>query len=68
LLCLKRNVTLKGIVNGPRDELERMLKFYEEKQIRPVVDRVFKFDEANEALQYLFGGGHFGKVVIKVKE
>jgi NADPH:quinone reductase-like Zn-dependent oxidoreductase len=68
LLCLKRNVTLKGIVNGPRDELERMLKFYEEKQIRPVVDRVFGFGEANDALEYLFGGGHFGKVVVKVKE
>jgi NADPH:quinone reductase-like Zn-dependent oxidoreductase len=67
LLCLKRNVTLKGIINGPRDELETMLKFYEEKQIRPVVDRVFAFEEANEALQYLFGGGHFGKVIIKVK-
>ncbi|KAF2025782.1 NAD(P)-binding protein [Setomelanomma holmii] len=68
LLCLKRNVTLKGIVNGPRDDLERMIEFYEQKQIRPVVDRVFKFGEAKEALQYLFGGGHFGKVVIKVKE
>jgi NADPH:quinone reductase-like Zn-dependent oxidoreductase len=68
LLCLKRNVTLKGIVNGPRDELETMLKFYEQKQIRPVVDKVFKFEEANEALQYLFGGGHFGKVVVKVKQ
>jgi NADPH:quinone reductase-like Zn-dependent oxidoreductase len=68
LLCLKRNVTLKGIVNGPRDELERMLEFYKEKQIRPVVDRVFKFEEADAALQYLFSGGHFGKVVIKVKE
>jgi NADPH:quinone reductase-like Zn-dependent oxidoreductase len=68
LLCLKRNVTLKGIVNGPRDELERMLEFYKEKQIRPVVDRVFKFEEAKDALEYLFGGGHFGKVVIKVKE
>jgi NADPH:quinone reductase-like Zn-dependent oxidoreductase len=68
LLCLKRNVTLKGIVNGPRDELERMLEFYKEKQIKPVVDRVFKFEEAKDALEYLFGGGHFGKVVIKVKE
>ncbi|KAF2130543.1 NAD(P)-binding protein [Dothidotthia symphoricarpi CBS 119687] len=67
LLCLKRNVTLKGILNGPRDELERMLRFYEQKQIRPVVDRTFTFDEANEALHYLFSGGHFGKVVIKVK-
>jgi NADPH:quinone reductase-like Zn-dependent oxidoreductase len=68
LLCLKRNVTLKGILNGPRDELERMLEFYDEKKIRPVVDRVFKFGEANEALQYLYSGGHFGKVVIQVKE
>jgi len=68
LLCLKRNVTLKGIMNGPRDEFERMLKFYDEKKIRPVVDREFKFEEAKEALQYLFSGGHFGKVVIKVKE
>jgi NADPH:quinone reductase-like Zn-dependent oxidoreductase len=68
LLCLKRNVTLKGIVNGPRDELERMLGFYEEKGIKPVVDKVFGFGEASEALEYLFGGGHFGKVVIKVKE
>jgi NADPH:quinone reductase-like Zn-dependent oxidoreductase len=68
LLCLKRNVTLKGILNGPRDELERMLKFYEEKGIRPVVDRVFGFEKAKEALEYLFSGGHFGKVVIRVKE
>ncbi|KAF1931351.1 NAD(P)-binding protein [Didymella exigua CBS 183.55] len=68
LLCLKRNVTLKGIINGPRDEFARMLKFYEDKQIHPVVDKVFKFDEADKALQYLFTGGHFGKVVVMVKE
>ncbi|KAF1935928.1 alcohol dehydrogenase [Clathrospora elynae] len=67
LLCLKRNVTLKGILNGPRDELERMLKFYEENEIRPVVDKVWKFEEANQALKYLFSGGHFGKVVVRVK-
>jgi NADPH:quinone reductase-like Zn-dependent oxidoreductase len=68
LLCLKRNVTLKGIINGPRDEFERMLEFYAEKQIHPIVDRVWKFEEADKALQYLFSGGHFGKVVVKVKQ
>jgi NADPH:quinone reductase-like Zn-dependent oxidoreductase len=65
-LALKRNVTLKGLLNGPRERLEEMIAFYEEKKIRPVVDRVFGFSEAREALQYLFEGGHFGKVVIKV--
>lgn len=68
LLCLKRNVTLKGILNGPRDKLEEMLRFYDEKKIKPVVDRVFGFEEGKEALKYLYSGGHFGKVVIKIAE
>jgi NADPH:quinone reductase-like Zn-dependent oxidoreductase len=37
-----------------------------EKQIRPVVDRVFGFDEAAEAFDYLETGSHFGKVVIRL--
>lgn len=66
VLALKRNVTLKGILNGPRERFEEMLAFFEKKEVRPVVDRVFGFGEAREALQYLFAGGHFGKVVIRV--
>jgi NADPH:quinone reductase-like Zn-dependent oxidoreductase len=68
LLALKRNVTLKGIVNGPRDRLEEMLRFYEKHKIKPVVDKVFKFEEGRDAIKYLFSGEHFGKVVVKVKE
>jgi NADPH:quinone reductase-like Zn-dependent oxidoreductase len=66
VLALKRNVTLKGLLNGPRERLEEMLRFYDEKKIHPVVDKVFGFEGAKEALIYLFKGGHFGKVVIKV--
>ena len=66
VLALKRNVTLKGLLNGPRERLEEMCAFYEEKRIKPVVDKVFDFQESKEALNYLFSGGHFGKVVIKV--
>ncbi len=67
LLALRRNVTLKGILNGPRDRFEEMNAFYEQHQIRPPVDRVFGFEEAKEALHYMFGGKHFGKVVIGVQ-
>ncbi|KAH7377973.1 hypothetical protein BKA64DRAFT_632121 [Cadophora sp. MPI-SDFR-AT-0126] len=66
VLALKRNVTLKGLLNGPRERFEEMLTFYEEHKIKPVVDKVFNFAEAKEALVYLFSGGHFGKVVVKV--
>jgi NADPH:quinone reductase-like Zn-dependent oxidoreductase len=66
VLALKRNVTLKGILNGPKDRFEEMLSLYESKQIHPVVDKVFEFERAKEALEYLFDGGHLGKVVVKV--
>ncbi|KAL1628955.1 hypothetical protein SLS54_001646 [Diplodia seriata] len=67
VLALRRNVTLKGILNGPRERFDEMCDFYRKHEIRPVIDREFAFGEANEALQYLFSGGHFGKVVVKVK-
>lgn len=66
VLALRRNVTLKGIINGPRDRFEEMCNFYTEKKIHPVIDKVFAFEGAKDALKYLFSGGHFGKVVVKV--
>ncbi|WAO96680.1 PKS-ER domain-containing protein [Fusarium falciforme] len=67
VLALSRTVTLKGIINGPKDRFEEMLRFYEQHEIHPVIDRVFRFEEGRDAFAYLEGGSHFGKVVIKVK-
>ncbi|KAK5074200.1 hypothetical protein LTR64_006655 [Lithohypha guttulata] len=68
VLALRRNVTLKGILNGPRDRFQEMIDvaFQEDKGVKPVVDQVFEFEQAREALKYLESGSHFGKVVIKV--
>ncbi|KAK2611633.1 hypothetical protein N8I77_004964 [Diaporthe amygdali] len=66
VLALTRTVTLKGIINGPKDRFEELCDFYAQHRIRPVVDRVFGFGQAKEALQYLYSGSHFGKVVIRV--
>jgi len=66
VLALRRNVTLKGMLNGPRDRFEEMLRTYEDSQIRPVVDKEFAFDDAAEAFRYVHSGGHFGKVVVHV--
>lgn len=64
--ALSKNFTLVGILNGPKDRVEELLSFCEKHQIRPVVDKTFDFDSAKEALDYLWSGSHFGKVVIKV--
>lgn len=66
VLALRKNVTLKGLMNGGKDRFEEMVKFYEKKEIRPVVCKVFGLEEAKEAMGYVQGGKHFGKVVIKV--
>lgn len=67
VLTLRRNVTLKGILNGPKDRFEEVVQFYEKHQIRPVINREFSFAESKEALKFLYSGAHFGKVVINVK-
>ncbi|GAM41627.1 alcohol dehydrogenase [Talaromyces pinophilus] len=67
LSLIRKNATLKGINVGPKDRTEEMIKaVYEPFEVHPIVDRVFGFDEAREALNYLYGGSHLGKVIIQV--
>lgn len=68
VLALKKNASLQGILNGPKDKFEEVCRFFEKHQIHPVIDRVFPFEKADKALQYLFSGQHFGKVIVKVKQ
>ena len=35
-------------------------------KLRPVIDKVFSFEEAREAYKYLESQKHVGKVVVKV--
>jgi NADPH:quinone reductase-like Zn-dependent oxidoreductase len=63
---LMKNIRLQGIFVGSRRMLEAMLRAIDGNQLRPVIDRVFEFDQAIEALKYLESGAHSGKVVISV--
>jgi NADPH:quinone reductase-like Zn-dependent oxidoreductase len=56
---------VQGIYVGSRAMLERLVQEVVSKRIAPVVDKVFPFDKAVEAYQYLASGQHFGKVVIR---
>jgi len=35
-------------------------------RVKPVIDRVFGFDEVRAAYQHMASGVHFGKIVIRV--
>lgn len=66
--AIRKQFPLKGLLNGPQERFEEMLTFCEGHEIRPVVDRGLGFEEAREALEYLWTARRFGKVVIQVSE
>ncbi len=63
---LMKNVRMQGIFVGSREMFEAMNAAIEQRQMRPVVDRVFDFDQARQAMHYMEEGAHFGKICIRV--
>jgi NADPH:quinone reductase-like Zn-dependent oxidoreductase len=63
---LHKQLRVQGIYVGSRAMFEAMNKAIENARLRPVVDRVFEFDEAREAFVYMRTASHFGKIVIRV--
>lgn len=62
-----KNVTISGSNVGNPQEFAEMVAFVAECGIRPIVDRVFPFAQAEQALAYLAGAHAFGKVVIDLE-
>lgn len=63
---LMQNVRVQGILVGSREGFEAMNRAFEVHEIRPIIDRVFPFEEAREAVAYMAAGRHFGKICIEI--
>jgi NADPH:quinone reductase-like Zn-dependent oxidoreductase len=61
-----KGLHVHGIYVGSRRMFESLTRALVASELHPVVDRVFPFDEARAAYEYLASGEHFGKVVIRV--
>jgi NADPH:quinone reductase-like Zn-dependent oxidoreductase len=64
-LVVTRHVRLQGITVGSGDDFRSMTRAIGQHSMRPVVDRVFAFEELHQALQYLESGQHFGKICVR---
>jgi NADPH:quinone reductase-like Zn-dependent oxidoreductase len=64
---VEKNVRLNGILVGSRAMFEAMNQAVAEHRLKPVIDRIFGFDEVPAALRHLETGAHFGKVCVHVK-
>jgi NADPH:quinone reductase-like Zn-dependent oxidoreductase len=59
-------VIVRGLLVGSREMFEAMNRAITLHRIKPVVDKVFPFDQAKDAYRYLQSQAHLGKVVIRV--
>ena len=60
------NATTSGVYIGSREDFEAMNAFISEHGIRPLIDRVFEFEEAPAAYEYMESGDFMGKIVIRL--
>jgi NADPH:quinone reductase-like Zn-dependent oxidoreductase len=58
---------MTSIYVGSRADFEAMNEFIVRHKLKPVIDRVFAFEESAAAFEYLESGSHFGKVAISLK-
>jgi len=67
-LAKKREVTYSFLFVRPDgDQLAKIGELLQAERIRPVIDKVFPFEQAKEALEYLAQGRAKGKVVVKMR-
>lgn len=67
-LAKKREVTYSFLFARPDgDQLAEIGELLKTERIRPVIDKVFPFAQAKEALEYLAQGRAKGKVVVQIK-
>jgi NADPH:quinone reductase-like Zn-dependent oxidoreductase len=66
LPLLTKAMRLQGISVGPRDAFEDLNRAVAAHTLHPVIDRVFPFDEARDAMHYLESGAHFGKIIVRL--
>ena len=65
-LILHKNIKIQGTYVGSVAMFEAMNRAIAHHRLKPVVDRVFTFEQAVDALQLLKSGRHFGKIVVTV--
>lgn len=63
---LNKAAFVRGVLVGPRTQFEAMNQLLSATELRPVIDKVFPFEDARAAYEYLATQQHVGKVVITV--
>jgi NADPH:quinone reductase-like Zn-dependent oxidoreductase len=65
-LAMTKAFSLRGVFVGPATSFKSMNRLISARQLRPIVAKVFPYEETIAAYDYMTSHQHVGKVVIKV--
>jgi NADPH:quinone reductase-like Zn-dependent oxidoreductase len=65
---LMKNASVRGIVIGSVEQFNAMNDFIETHKIKPIVDKVFEFEDLKNAYEYQWSQKHIGKIVVKIPQ
>ncbi|OJT02677.1 Zinc-type alcohol dehydrogenase-like protein [Trametes pubescens] len=68
LQVLTKGAILRGIIAGSREQFEELNRLITAVKLKPVIDKVFAFEDLRKAYEHLKSQQHVGKVVIKVSK
>jgi NADPH:quinone reductase-like Zn-dependent oxidoreductase len=66
LSLLHQHATIRGLEVGSKQDFAEMNRAIAAANIHPIIDKVFPFEQAQQAFEYLDKGLHFGKVAIAI--
>jgi NADPH:quinone reductase-like Zn-dependent oxidoreductase len=66
MALMNANLTASGIYVGSRADFAALNAFIDAHHVKPVIDRVFEFQDAAAAFAAMDAGESFGKIVIRV--
>lgn len=62
-----KQLDVLGSTMGSPEDFHSMLSFVREHKLRPVVDKIFSFEEGEAALRWMDDARQFGKIVLKIR-
>ena len=65
-LAMSKNVTIKGITVGSRQEQQEMIAAIDANGIRPVINSTFPLDQIAAAFRHQISQSHFGKICLEL--
>jgi NADPH:quinone reductase-like Zn-dependent oxidoreductase len=65
-MILAKRANVQGISVGSTQMFDAMNRAIAANKIKPIIDKVFGFDEVQAAYKHMASGAHFGKIVIRL--